>query len=65
VIIKNKGHAPGLALGRHGVSKVSQRLLGLLLHKDLLLVLLDDLLILGLFGDHLLDRLALYMHAIY
>ena len=41
VIIQNKGYAPGLALGRRRVSKVStSRLQGSLLHEDLLLVLL-------------------------
>ena len=40
------GYAPGLALGRQRVSKVStKRLQGSLLHEDLLLVLLDDLLV--------------------
>ena len=64
VIIKNKGYAPGLALGRHGVNCVSQwRLSDLLLHENLLLVLLDDLLELVLAGGHDLRRLVLYMHA--
>ena len=64
VIIKNKGYAPGLALGRHSVSWVSQwRLRDLLLHENLLLVLLDDLLKLGLAGGHDLRQLILYMHA--
>ena len=45
VIIKNKGYASGLALGRRGVSRVSRWWLrDLLPHKDLLLVFLDDLL---------------------
>ena len=52
VIIQNKGYAPGLALGRHGVSSVSQRWLrDLLLHEDLLLVLLDHLLELSIDND--------------
>ena len=55
VIIKNKGYAPGLALGRHGVNCVSQWWLW-----DLLL---DDLLELVLTGGHDLRRLVLYMHA--
>ena len=64
VIIQNKGYAPGLALGRWGVSLVSQWWLwDLLLHEDLLLVLLDDLLELGLAGGHDLRQLVLYMHA--
>ena len=63
-IIQNKGYAPGLALGRHGVSRVSRWWLwDLLLHKNLLLVLLDDLLELGLTGGHDLHQLVLYMHA--
>ena len=46
VIIKNMGYAPRLALGRWWVNKVStKRLRGSLLHEDLLLVLLNDLLI--------------------
>ena len=64
VIIKNKGYAPRLALGRRGVSRVSQwRLYDLLLHKNLLLVLLDDLLELVIVGGHDLRLLVLYMHA--
>ena len=64
VIIKNKGYAPGLALGRRGVSWVSQwRLRDLLLHENLLLILLDDLLELVLAGGHDLRRLVLYMQA--
>ena len=64
VIIKNKGYAPGLALGRHGVSWVSQwQLWDLLLHENLLLILLDDLLELTIIGDHDLRQLVLYMHA--
>ena len=64
VIIKNKGYAPGLALGRRGVSYVSQWWLqDLLLHENLLLVLLDDLLELKLTGGHNLRQLVLYMHA--
>ena len=64
VIIQNKGYAPGLALGRCGVSSVSQwRLQDLLLHEDLLLVLLDHLLELMISDGHDLRQLVLYMHA--
>ena len=65
VIIQNKGFAPGLALGRWGVSSVSQwRLWDLLPHKDLLLVLLDHLLELMVSDGHDLYQLVLYMHAL-
>ena len=64
VIIKNKGYAPRLALGRRGVSWVSQwRLWDLLLHENLLLVLLDDILELTIVCGHYLNQLVLYMHA--
>ena len=64
MIIQNKGYAPGLALGRHYVSSVNQwRLRDLLLHENLLLVLLDDLLELVIAGGHDLRQLVLYMHA--
>ena len=64
VIIKNKGYAPRLALGRRGVNYVSQwQLRDILLHENLLLILLDDLLELVLAGGHDLHRLILYMHA--
>jgi len=47
------GYASGLALGRRGVSRVStNRLLSVLLCKDLLLVLLDHLVILRLTDGH-------------
>ena len=63
VIIQNKGYAPALALGRRGVSSVSQWwLCDLLLHKDLLLVLLDHLLELVISDFHDLCQLVLYMH---
>ena len=63
VIIQNKGYAPGLALGRRGVSKVSNLWLwNSLLHENLLLVLLDHLLILLLPAGHELHQLILYMH---
>ena len=62
--MKNRGYAPGLALGRRGVNYVSQWWLwDLLLHKNLLLILLDDLLELEIIGGHDLRRLVLYMHA--
>ena len=64
VIIQNKGYAPELALGKQGVSSVCQwRLRDLLLHKDLLLVLLDHLLELVISDGHDLRQLILYMHA--
>ena len=53
VIIKIMGYAPGLALGRHRVSRVStNRLLGILLHEDLLLVLPDHLVVLLFVDGH-------------
>jgi hypothetical protein len=62
--LQNKGYAPGLALGRGGVSEVSQRWLrDLLRHENLLLVLLDDLLVLLIFRGDELHQLILYMHA--
>ena len=64
VIIQNKGYAPGLALGRRGVSKVGDgRLRNVLLHEDLLLVLFDDFIVLLLAEGHDLQWLVLYMHA--
>ena len=63
VIIQNKGYAPGLALGRRGVNKVSNWwLLGALLDEDHLLILLDDLLVLLLARRHELYQLVIYMH---
>ena len=63
VIIKNKGNTPGLALGRRGVSWVSQwRFRDLLLHENLPLVPLDDLLELMIADGHDLRQLILYMH---
>ena len=44
------GYAPGLALGKRRVS--TNRLLGSLLHEDLLLVLLDHLIVLRLAEEH-------------
>ena len=58
MIIQNKGYAPGLALGRQGVSSVSQWWL-----RNLLLVLLDHLLKLMVSDGHDLRQLVLYMHA--
>ena len=64
VIIKNKGYAPRLTLGRRGVSWVSQWWLrDLLLYENLLLILLNDLLKLVITGGHDLRQLVLYMHA--
>ena len=63
MIIQNKGYAPGLALGRRGVSKVSSWWLqGSLLDEDLLLVLLDYLFVLRLVRGHKLYQLVIYMH---
>ena len=46
-------YATGLALGRRRVSRVStNRLLGFLLHEDLLLILLDHLVVLWLADGH-------------
>ena len=64
VIIQSKGYAPGLALGRQVVCYVSCRWLrDLLLHKDLLLVLFNHLLVLLLAHGPKLHQLVLYMHA--
>ena len=63
VIIQNTSYAPGLALGRHGVSLVSHWWLwDLLLHEDLPLILLDHLLELMISDGHDLRQLILYMH---
>ena len=63
VIIKNRGYAPELALGRRRVSKVSTKWLwGSLLHEDLLLVLLDDLVVLLFIDGHDFYQLVIYMH---
>ena len=65
VIIQNKGYAPELALGRCGVSKVSDgRLRNVLLYEDLLLVLFDDFVVLLLAEGHDLQWRVLYMHAV-
>ena len=56
------GYAPGLALSRCRVSKVStNRLLGFLLHEDLLLVLLDHLVVLRLADGHEVYQFVIYM----
>ena len=61
---KKYGFAPGLALGRRGVNELSRwRLQDLLLHENLVLILLNNLLELMLTGGHDLHRLVLYMHA--
>ena len=57
------GYAPGLALDRRRVNKVStKRLWGSLLHEDLLLVLLNDLFVVLLVRRHKLYQLVIYMH---
>jgi hypothetical protein len=57
-------YAPRLALSRRGVSCVSQwQLRDLLLHENLLLILLDDLLELVIADGHDLRQFVLYMHA--
>ena len=56
------GYASGLALGRHWVSRVStNRLLGFLLHKYLLLVQLNHLIVLWLVDGHEVYRFMIYM----
>ena len=63
MIIKNRGYAPGLALGRQRVCKFSTKWLrASFLHEDLLLVLLDDLLVLWFVDRHELNQLVIYMH---
>ena len=63
VIIQNKGYASGLALGRRWVNKVStKRLRGSLLHEDLLLILVNDLLIVLFIRRHELYQLMIYKH---
>jgi len=62
IIIKNRGYAPGLALGRRWVSRVRTKWLrGSFLHEDLLLVLLDDLVVLLFIDGHEFYQLAIYM----
>ena len=59
---KNKGYAPGLALGRLCVNKVSnERLQGSLLYENLLL-LLNNLLVVLFVRRHELYQLVIYMH---
>ena len=59
---KNMGYAPGLALGRRRVSRVStNRLLDFLLCEDLLLVLLDHLVVLRLPDGHKVYEFVIYM----
>ena len=56
-------YAPGLALGRRWVSKVStKRLQGSLLPEDLLLILLNDLFVIMFVHGHELYQLVIYMH---
>ena len=56
------GYAPGLALGRCRVSKVStNRLLGFLLCEDLLLVFLDNLVVFRLADGHKVYQFVIYM----
>ena len=56
------GYAPGLALGRCRVSRVStNRLQGFLLCEDLLLVLLDHLVVLWLADGHEIYQFVIYM----
>jgi len=56
------GYAPGLALGRRRVSRVStNRLLDFLLCEDLLLILLDHLVVLRLADGHEVYQSMIYM----
>ena len=62
VIIKNRSYALELALGRRWVSRVStNRLLGLLLCEDLLLILLDHLVVLWFANGHEVYQFVVYM----
>ena len=64
MIVQNKGYAPGLALGRRDVSKVSRWWLrGSLLYETLLLALFNYLHVLIFTRDHELHQRALYIHA--
>ena len=57
------GYAPGLALGRRRVSNVNtKRLWGSLLHEDLHLVLVDDLVVLLFIDGHEFYQLMIYMY---
>ena len=63
VIIKNRGYAPGLALGRRWVSRVNTKWLwGSFLHEDILLVLLDDLVVLLFVDGHEFYQPVIYMY---
>ena len=63
VIIQNKGYAPGLALGRRSVNKVSNEWLrGSLLYENLFLVLLNNLLVVLFVRRHELYQLVIYIH---
>ena len=63
MIIQNKGYASGLALGRRGFNKVSNKWLwGSLLYENLLLVLLNDLLVVLFISRHELYQLVIYMN---
>ena len=56
------GYAPGLALGRRWVSRVStNRLLDFLMCEDLLLILLDHLVVLRLTDGHEIYQFVIYM----
>ena len=56
------GYAPGLALGRRWVNKVSNEWLwGSLLYENLLLILLNDLLVLLFARKHEHYQLVIYM----
>ena len=55
-------YAPGLALGRRRISRVStNRLLSFLLCEDLLLVLLNHLVVLRLADGHEIYQFVIYM----
>ena len=56
------GYSSGLALGRRWVKVSTKRLQGSLLHEDLLLVLLNDLLVVLFVRRHELYQLMIYMH---
>ena len=59
---KNMGYASRLALGRRWVSRVStNRLLGSLLHEDLLLIFLNNLIVFRLADEHEFYQFMIYM----
>ena len=65
IVIKNRGYALGLALGRQWVNKVStERLWGSLLYENFFLVLLNDLFVVLLVRRHKLYQLMIYMYEI-